>query len=126
MKKMILMAVMLINMAAMAQEPVITFEKTTHDFGRFDEGERVSTVFEFKNEGTAPLVLTDVKAGSSYVTVKWSPEPIEPGQVGQIKVTYNTVGRAGRFQQIVTVTSNTTEAVTRLYIKGEVIPFSSL
>ena len=89
MKKMILMAVMLINMAAMAQEPVITFEKTTHDFGKIDESERVSTVFEFKNEGTAPLLLTDVKASNWHITFKWPSEPIEPGQVGQIKVTYN-------------------------------------
>lgn len=124
MKKMILMAVMLINMAAMAQEPVITFEKTTHDFGKINESERVSTVFEFKNEGTAPLVLTDVKASGSYITFKWSPEPIEPGQVGQIKVTYNTDGRPGRFQKSITITSNASSEPIRLYIKGEVVPFS--
>lgn len=122
MKKMILMAVMLINMAAMAQEPVITFEKTKHDFGKIDESERVSIVFEFKNEGTAPLVLTDVKA-SNGITFKWSPEPIEPGQVGQIKVTYNTAGRPGRFQKNITITSNASSEPIRLCIKGEVIPF---
>lgn len=125
MKKMILMAVMLINMAAMAQEPVITFEKTTHDFGKIDESERVSTVFEFKNEGTAPLVLTDVKASNWRITFKWPSEPIEPGQVGQIKVTYNTAGSSGRFQKNITITSNASSEPIRLCIKGEVIPFGS-
>ena len=124
MKKMILMAVMLINMAAMAQEPVITFEKTIHDFGRVDEGGHISTVFEFKNEGTAPLVLTDVKASGGYITCIWSPEPIEPGQVGQIVVTYKTDGRPGRFQKYITITSNASSEPIRLCINGEVIPFS--
>lgn len=120
---MILLAAIMMSMAAMAQEPVITFEKTTHDFGKINEADgRVSTVFEFKNEGTAPLVLTNVKASCGCTTPKWPREPIEPGQVGQITVTYNASGRPGRFQKTVTVTSNTTQTTTKLYIKGEVIP----
>ena len=51
MKKIFLMAAMVISMAAMAQEAVITFEKSTHDFGKINEADgRVTTVFEFKNE----------------------------------------------------------------------------
>ena len=120
---MILMAAMLISVAAMAQEAVITFEKSTHDFGKINEADgRVTTVFEFKNEGMAPLVLTQVRASCGCTTPKYTSEPIEPGQTGQITVTYNPNGRPGRFQKTVTVTSNATEPTTRLYIKGEVIP----
>lgn len=37
--------------AMFAQNPVITFVKTEHDFGKINEADgRVSTVFEFKNE----------------------------------------------------------------------------
>ena len=123
MKKMILMAAMVISMAAMAQEAVITFEKSTHDFGKINEADgRVTTVFEFTNEGLAPLVLTNVRASCGCTTPKWTHEPIEPGQTGQITVTYNPNGRPGRFQKTVTVTSNATEPTIRLYIKGEVIP----
>lgn len=123
MKKMILFAAMLFSMTAMAQTPVITFDKTTHDFGKINEADgRVTTVFQFKNEGMAPLVLSNVRASCGCTTPKWTREPIEPGATGEITVTYNPNGRPGRFQKTVTVTSNATEATTKLYIKGEVIP----
>ena len=123
MKKMILFAAMLLSMTAMAQTPVITFEKTTHDFGKINEADgRVTTIFEFKNEGMVPLVLSNVRASCGCTTPKWTREPIEPGANGQITVTYNPNGRPGRFQKTITVTSNATEATTKLYIKGEVIP----
>lgn len=107
----------------MAQEPVITFTKTEHDFGKINEVDgRVTTIFDFKNEGMAPLVLSNVRASCGCTTPKWTREPVEPGQTGQITVTYNPSGRPGRFQKTITITSNATEPTTRLYIKGEVIP----
>ena len=107
----------------MAQQPVITFEKTEHDFGKINEADgRVSTVFEFKNEGMAPLILSNVRASCGCTTPTWTKEPIEPGKTGTITVTYNPNGRPGRFQKTVTITSNASEATKRVYIKGEVIP----
>ena len=115
MKKMILLAALVCSVVAMAQQPVITFEKTTHDFGKINEADgRVTTVFEFTNEGMVPLVLTNVRASCGCTTPKWTREPIEPGQKGTITVTYNPNGRPGRFQKTVTVTSNATEATTSL------------
>lgn len=112
--------------AMMAQQPVITFEKTEHDFGKINEGDgRVSVVFNFKNEGMAPLVLSNVRASCGCTTPTWTKEPVEPGQSGSITVTYNPNGRPGRFQKTVTITSNATDATKRVYIKGEVIPKSA-
>lgn len=109
--------------AMMAQEPVITFTTSEHDFGKINEADgRVTTVFEFKNEGMTPLVLSNVRASCGCTTPKWTREPIEPGQSGQITVTYNPNGRPGRFQKTITVTSNATEPTKKLFIKGEVIP----
>lgn len=116
-------ATLLFAMVAMGQNPVITFDKTTHDFGKINEADgRVTTVFTFKNEGMAPLVLSNVRASCGCTTPKWTREPIEPGQTGEITVTYNPNGRPGRFQKTITVTSNASEPTTKLYIKGEVIP----
>ena len=118
-----LAATLLLTLVAMGQNPVITFDKTTHDFGKINEADgRVTTVFTFKNEGIAPLVLSNVRASCGCTTPKWTREPIEPGQTGEITVTYNPNGRPGRFQKTITVTSNANEPTTKLYIKGEVIP----
>jgi len=117
------MAGLLIASAMMAQEPVITFEKDMHDFGKINEADgRVTTVFNFKNEGPAPLVLSNVRASCGCTTPKWTREPIEPGATGAITVTYNPSGRPGKFSKTITVTSNATEPTKKLYIKGEVIP----
>ena len=113
----------LVAVAMMAQQPVITFEKTEHDFGKINEGDgRVSVEFVFKNEGMAPLVLSNVRASCGCTTPTWTKEPVEPGQTGSITVTYNPNGRPGRFQKTVTITSNATEPTKKVYIKGEVIP----
>ena len=123
MKKILVSMVALMStIASMAQ--VITFERTEHDFGKINEADgRVSTIFEFKNEGMDPLVLSNVRASCGCTTPKWPREPIEPGQVGQITVTYNPNGRPGRFQKTITVTSNAKDnASAKLFIKGEVIP----
>ena len=113
----------LVAFAMMGQEPVITFEKTEHDFGKIhEEAGKVTVNFTFKNEGMTPLVLSNVRASCGCTTPNWSKEPIEPGQTGTITVTYNPNGRPGRFQKTVTITSNAKEPTTRVYIKGEVIP----
>lgn len=113
----------LVAVAVLAQQPVITFEKTEHDFGKINEADgRVSVQFQFTNEGMAPLVLSNVRASCGCTTPTWTKEPVEPGQTGSITVTYNPNGRPGRFQKTVTITSNASEPTKKVYIKGEVIP----
>ena len=120
-KSLLLLVSMFIALATFAQKPVITFTKTTHDFGQINEVDgRVTTVFEFKNEGMIPLILNSVRASCGCTTPKWTKEPIEPGATGQITVTYNPNGRPGRFQKTITVNSNA--PVVKLTIRGEVIP----
>ena len=64
MKKIFAMLSMaLVAVAMMAQQPVITFEKTEHDFGKINEADGlVSVVFSFKNEGMSALILSNVRA----------------------------------------------------------------
>lgn len=107
----------------MAQQPVITFSKVEHDFGKINEEDgRVSTIFEFKNEGMEPLVLSNVRASCGCTTPTWTRTPIEPGQTGNITVTYNPNGRPGKFSKTITVTSNASTPTSKLRIFGEVIP----
>lgn len=118
-----LICMVVLSVSLFAQQPVITFDKTSHDFGKINEADgRVSAVFTIKNEGMSPLILSNVRASCGCTTPKWPREPIEPGQTGSITVTYNPNGRPGRFQKSVTITSNATEPTKRVIIKGEVIP----
>lgn len=58
-----MLSMALVAVAMMAQQPKITFEKTEHDFGKINEADgRVTTIFNFRNEGMAPLILSNVRA----------------------------------------------------------------
>ncbi len=98
----------------------IKFDKTSHDFGTFSETERTKECsFTFTNVGDAPLVVNQVVASCGCTVPKYTKQPIQPGETGQIDVTYNTKGRfLGHFKKTLTVRTNGSPEVTRLYIEG--------
>lgn len=101
-------------------KPVLKFETEVIDYGKIKHNADGVRYFKFKNEGSAPLVITSVK-GSCGCTVPTKPEePIMPGKTGEIKVKYAT-DRIGRFTKTVTIVSNATEQPKVVRIKGEVL-----
>lgn len=101
----------------------IVFDKTTHDFGTFKESDGPqTTTFTFKNEGTAPLILSNVRASCGCTTPEWTREPVAPGGTGSIKVSYDPKNRPGSFNKSVTVSSNAENRTVILRISGKVEP----
>ena len=123
MKKMILMALMLVStLTLMAQKPAeIKFDKTTHNFGTFSEKNPVVTcVFTFTNVGEQPLVVNQAMASCGCTVPEYTKAAIQPGAKGEIKVTYNGEGKfPGHFRKTVTVRTNGAVEMTRLYIEGD-------
>jgi hypothetical protein len=108
--------------AANAQ-PKIQFKTTEHDFGQIKEdGGPAVTMFDFTNEGNAPLVLSNVKASCGCTTPEWPKEPIAPGKTGTIKVSYDPQNRPNSFRKTITVSSNADQPNLTLTIMGNVIP----
>lgn len=101
----------------------MTFEKVQHNFGTFKEELGVQTVaFNFKNEGTVPLILNNVQASCGCTTPEWTREPVAPGAKGIIKVSYDPRNRPGVFNKTIRVTSNAENPDVVLTILGEVTP----
>jgi hypothetical protein len=98
------------------------FPTDKHDFGTVEESGPIGYEFTFTNTGSAPIVISDVRASCGCTTPTWTKEPIAPGGKGIIKAEYNTAGRIGMFSKTITITSNATEASKILYIKGIVDP----
>ena len=124
MKKTILIALMLVcgMTALMAQKPAqIKFEKTTHNFGTFSEkNPKVSCSFSFTNVGEEPLVVNQAIASCGCTVPEYTKTPIQPGEKGEIKVTYNGEGKfPGHFKKSITVRTNGAVEMTRLYIEGD-------
>lgn len=92
---------------AKATGAVITFEKKAHDFGDIVQGDKVEETFKFTNTGNEPLIITNVQVTCGCTTPKgWPRDPIAPGGKGEITIGYNSAGRSGRQNKVVTVISN--------------------
>src|SRR5690606_30571961 len=102
--------------------PQISFEETEHDFGDITQGETVEHVFAYKNTGNAPLVLNNVLTTCGCTAPQWPKTPIAPGEESQIKVRFNSAGKMGRQNKVITVQSNAEGGATRLKIITMVLP----
>ncbi|WP_136468401.1 DUF1573 domain-containing protein [Flagellimonas onchidii] len=102
--------------------PVMSFEKSEHDFGTITQGTPQETVFKFTNTGNAPLIITDAKS-SCGCTVPDYPKntPIAPGESGELVVKFNGTGQ-NQVTKTVTVTANTEKGAELLRIKAFVNP----
>ncbi len=112
-----------LGLIAQERNPIITFERTSHDFGSFAESlGSVTTVFKFTNTGNAPLLITRSAASCGCTVPEYPKEPIAPGKGGEIKVTYNAKGRPGNFMKTIWIFTNSTEDQrVKLAIKGNVL-----
>jgi len=118
----ILLGILIVG-SIVAQAPIITFEKSTHDFSKIKEQDgNASYSFTFKNTGNAPLVINRVQASCGCTTPTWTKEPILPGKSGTITAVYNPLGRPGPFVKTISVLSNAGQNATTLTIKGDVTP----
>lgn len=99
----------------------IKFDKTTHDFGTFSESSpKVSCVFTYTNVGNAPLIINQAVASCGCTVPEYTKTPVQPGDKGEIKVTYNGTGRfPGHFKKSITIRTNGVVEMTRLYIEGD-------
>ena len=119
---MLILFVGLLSLGIKAQEKVakIEFKTDTIDYGTIEKGSNGVRVFEFRNTGNAPLIITDVKSTCGCTIPKKPDGPIMPGETGQIEVKYDT-NRVNPIRKTITVTSNSDTPTIALKIKGEVV-----
>ncbi len=109
--------------AVLAQEPVLHFETTHHDFGAIKEDNGPVTYrFKYTNTGTSKLILTRVQPACGCTTSNWTKDSIEPGKEGYVDATYDVTHRPGGFNKSITIYSNTKERISLLTFSGSVIP----
>lgn len=99
------------------QFPQIKFEETTHDFGEIKQNVEVQTLFQFKNTGKVPLVITNASSSCGCTVPEYPKEAIAPGESGAIKVVYNGSGKDA-ITKTVTLTTNTEQGSEMLTIKA--------
>ena len=91
---------------AQASAPLISFDKTHHDFGRVLQGNKVSCKYEVTNKGNTPLHIKEVRpdCGCTYSVV--GQLHVEPDKSTFINVQFDSAGIIGTVHKSVSVISD--------------------
>jgi len=98
----------------------VEWQTTSIDMGEIDYKKPVTVEFLFTNPGMVPLIITNVESSCGCTVADFPKEPIISGKSGKIKVTYDA-DTEGQFSKTITVHSNASAEVTKLYIRGIVV-----
>lgn len=98
------------KLTASLRSPKIVFREDVHDFGHVPRGPEIQYNFKFTNKGSSILKIERVQTscGCTGATVGEKTE-YKKNESGEIKITFNTQGRSGRQEKIVSVFSNDPE-----------------
>ncbi|MEP5613528.1 MAG: DUF1573 domain-containing protein [Cyclobacteriaceae bacterium] len=99
----------------------IAFAETSFDFGDIVVGDKVEHVFEFENIGNEPLILSDVRTTCGCTAPEWPREPLAPGATASVKVVFNSAGKMGVQNKVITVMSNAVNNPARVKIVTNVL-----
>ncbi len=103
------------------RKPMMSFEKTSHNFGRIVAGETFETSFTFVNTGNAPLEIMNASASCGCTTPVFPFLPIDPGQKGTIGVHYDSKGKLGQQKAEIKLITNISKDPVYVYLDGVVL-----
>ncbi len=102
--------------------PHIKFKNSSYDFGDIAQGDKVDYTFEFTNDGDAPVIISNVITSCGCTASSWPKEPIAPGQSSKIDVTFNSSGKIGHQNKVITIMSNASNNPERVKIVTNILP----
>ncbi len=110
---------------AFAQEadgPEFEFVESKHNFGDIRQDDKVEHIFKFRNSGTKPLIISNIITTCGCTAPSWTKEPILPKDQGEIKVVFDSTGKIGKQNKVITIFSNSVNQKERITITANVIP----
>lgn len=99
----------------------ICFSGDKYNFGFVHEGEIVTILYDFKNTGAEPLIISDYKVECGCTVMEKPIKPIMPGEKSVLKITFDTHEKYDRQDRTVEVISNAKNSPTTLRFKGVVL-----
>ena len=104
-----------------SDSPAFKFVKESFDFGEITQGEIISYDFKFTNIGKSPLIITNALATCGCTVPDYPKEPVAPGAEGIIKVVFDSSGKLGMQNKVISITANTVPGNTQINILGNVV-----
>ena len=100
----------------------ITFAESTKNFGDITQGDVVEHTFKFENTGNQPLIISNVLVTCGCTATNWPRDPIAAGKSSEITVKFDSKGKNGAQNKIITVVSNAVNPREKVSIKTNVLP----
>ena len=112
-----------------AQENTVIFKDSTtvqtidstYNFGKVTDGEKVEYNYKFRNTGKHPLIISSATASCGCTVPEKPDAPIPPGEIGYLKVVFDSRGRVGEVHKDINVRSNAYPIFPVLKLVGEVV-----
>ncbi|WP_051689471.1 DUF1573 domain-containing protein [Pelobacter seleniigenes] len=89
--------------------PKLTPETLNYDFGAIVQGETVEYSFRFQNSGDQVLEIGQVRTSCGCTAALLSARRLAPGEIGELKVRFNSQGFRGKIHKTITVDTNDPE-----------------
>lgn len=103
--------------------PVLKFDIPEYDYGKIDI-ENIPDAkmdIKFSNNGTAPLIISNVRGCCGTRIIDWTKEPILPGKSGTVKIQFEITPKIQTISRTITIMSNSINSPDIFKIKGEVV-----
>lgn len=105
-----------------AAEASVRWVETTHNFGAFtEESGPVTCEFLMVNDGPGTASIVAARATCGCTQPRYDVRSLSPGDTARLSVTYDPLGRPGRFNKQIYVETSGSPAKQRLDITGVVI-----
>jgi len=103
-----------LSAAEIAIAPRIELNSKIFDFSELAEGESASYTFILSNKGKKPLIIRSITASCGCTTAKPNTTTLAPGSTTDLKVTFDSQGKLGIQNKVLTVITNDPEHSTTL------------
>ncbi|MHA3774351.1 DUF1573 domain-containing protein [Verrucomicrobiota bacterium sgz303538] len=84
----------------------LRWDKPVQEFHRSPQDKFVETKFSFKNTGTTPVKIDDIRTSCGCTTADLTKRTYAPGEQGEITVKFNFGGRTGGLRKVIRVFSS--------------------
>lgn len=97
-------------------------DSVSFTFDTIKEGDKVEHTFRLKNTGEKNLLIARAYGSCGCTVPEYPKDPVKPGDVATIHVTFNSAGKQNEQKKTVTVVCNTIKRNEMLYLNGFVKP----
>ncbi|RDC63693.1 DUF1573 domain-containing protein [Adhaeribacter pallidiroseus] len=107
--------------AQKANSPRLTLNKTNHDFGKLEVGQKAVAHFKVKNTGKQPLIIQGLKAPCNCINYRIATTKIAPGKEENLELTYTQRVLGEQIEQVSFISNDIVSSEASLVLKAKVV-----